>query len=389
MAKREAKKSRSKEAKLSRLASFISSAKKKIDKNYKKIKKLKKADIKKWFSSQPREFWLIAGLFIIVLFFIAFLFNFTQVSHIEENTEIEESEQLIDIIHHPLTGEQIDAIPEDFQIYAVIIENSANSWPLSGLDQAFLIIEAPVEGNIPRLLAFFDAENLDLQKIGPVRSARPYYLDWANWFNAIFIHVGGSPEALTRLQNGELRNINEMTNGAYFYRQTTGRFAPHNVFTTSELLRAATLRRDYQPNSSPWNLNFTDSFESSEQVTEIKINIAPNSIYNSSWIFDEEKENYIRTQGRNRFLENGNTIDAENIIVLSTNSAVLDEVGRLRLRTSGEGNMWLFRNGKLAIGKWQADKNGLKLFDNLNNELSLAPGKTWMQIITNDNQLSF
>jgi len=106
-----------------------------------------------------------------------------------------------EVIRHPLTGQIIDAQLDNLpQVFGVMVENSADAWPLSGLDQAFLVIEAPVEGSIPRFIAFF-SDDQEVEKIGPVRSARPYYIDWNDGLQAMYTHVGGSPEALELIKN--------------------------------------------------------------------------------------------------------------------------------------------------------------------------------------------
>src|SRR5688572_5513956 len=103
---------------------------------------------------------------------------------------------------HPLRGEIVVERYEELpQVLGVLIENAADAWPLSGLDEAFLVIEAPVEGDIPRFIAFFSEES-DVDLIGPVRSARPYYVDWNAELSGIYAHVGGSPEALDLIASG-------------------------------------------------------------------------------------------------------------------------------------------------------------------------------------------
>ena len=84
----------------------------------------------------------------------------------------------------------------DPKIVAVMVENNLEAWPLSGISKANVVYEAPVEGNIPRFMAIYTIDN-EIEQVGPVRSARPYYLDWVSENgNAMYMHVGGSVDAL-------------------------------------------------------------------------------------------------------------------------------------------------------------------------------------------------
>lgn len=391
---RDNKKSRSKEAKPTRLASFISRASNKFKSTHQQIKKEAKK-LSKSLKSLPRETWLMAFLAIIILFFIILLlsnFNILNTSDTSPDQQIEEITSIDEqyTFRHPLTGLPIQEEINELQVASVIIENSSSAWPLSGLDQAFFIIEAPVEGLIPRLLAFIDTDE-DIIRIGPVRSARPYFIDFAKWFNSVLVHIGGSPESLNRLRAGELRNLNEMTNGAYFYRQNIGRFAPHNVFTTSELLEAGFMRRSYEPEPISSIFTFDEHFYADNQRDQVQIKLTASSPYNVTWEFNEENQNYTRFQGPRRLhiLENNQELKADNVIVIKTESAVLDELGRLRLRTSGQGIAWLFRNGYKYQGKWQMEDDNFQLLDIFNEVLPLKPGNTYMHIITDEKHINY
>ena len=155
----------------------------------------------------------------------------------------DEQETTSDAVYrHPLTGASIYApLVELPQVFAVMIDNHEDAWPPSGIDQAFLVIEAPVEAAIPRLLAFFSSEE-DVAEIGPVRSARPYYLDWANELDALYVHVGGSNAALDLIASGGTFDFNQYWWGEYFWR-AGNRFAPHNVFTSTTLMNEFVTRR--------------------------------------------------------------------------------------------------------------------------------------------------
>ena len=123
-------------------------------------------------------------------------------------------------------------------LVAVIVENHKDAQPLAGITQADIVYEAPAEGGIPRLLALFRKNTL-IEKVGPVRSARPYFLDWLSEYGTpLFFHVGGSPESLRRIAQENIRDMDEFSRSWYFWRSSQRR-APHNTYTSSKLWKRA------------------------------------------------------------------------------------------------------------------------------------------------------
>ena len=99
-----------------------------------------------------------------------------------------------DCVRRPLDGLMVKPEIASLRPYAVMIDNLAAARPQFGLSAASLVYEAPAEGGITRYLAIFSADQTSSQ-IGPVRSARAYFLNWAKELGATYVHVGGSPEA--------------------------------------------------------------------------------------------------------------------------------------------------------------------------------------------------
>ena len=125
-----------------------------------------------------------------------------------------------------LTGVLIEQRTELKQVYGVMIDEHTDARSQSGIDQAFLVIEAPVEAGIPRLLSFF-SEAQDVKKIGPVRSARPYFLDWAKEFGALYAHVGGSDEALENHPNRPGVSLASANETAALIESILNELSPH------------------------------------------------------------------------------------------------------------------------------------------------------------------
>lgn len=285
-------------------------------------------------------------------------------------------------IRHPLTGQilssSLDRLP---WVFGVMIENAADAWPLSGVEDAFLVIEAPVEGNIPRFIAFF-SQDQDVEKIGPVRSARPYYLDWNTELGGIYAHVGGSPGALEDIADQDILDLNQFYQSEYFYRDELTRYAPHNVYTTTDMLRDSIqeIESKYDisvPEYDSWL--FADGPESTSRASSIiHIDWSNSSGYNVNWKYDPSVNSYTRIQG-------GNTYTANNIVILETDISVIsgDDKGRKELVTIGQGTMRLFYNGEEIVGTWKkssADAR-LRFYDADGEEIVMNAGKTWIEVV--------
>lgn len=283
----------------------------------------------------------------------------------------------------PLTGlvipAQLSTLP---QVFAVMIENSYEAWPLSGLDQAFFVIEAPVEGNIPRFITFFE-EGAVSKKIGPVRSARPYYLDWADEFQSIYAHVGGSPEALDLIhKNGTTRDFDQFFQSEYFWRDNVGRFAPHNVYTSTDLLKSS-LEEIGRSTKAYTSWLFADGEASGQELSPV-IDWESGSTYDVTWKYDKTTNAYTRYQGKDIMkTSSGSTITANNILIFESEIAVVDATGRRHVRTIGEGKGIVYQNGTKIEATWKklARTDRLRFYALDGKEIAMNAGKTWMEVV--------
>ncbi len=293
---------------------------------------------------------------------------------------------------HPLTGapeaEERETLP---RVFSVMVDHAADAWPQSGVDGAFLVIEAPVEASIPRLQAFF-SEEVDAEKIGPVRSARPYFVDWASGFGALYAHVGGSDDALRKINNGAgVVDLNQFSNGASFWR-SADRYAPINVYTSMDLLRAA-FDRLVQARRAPEAVEYgTWTFKDhAEGEDRPEAGVSPtvdfsSSTYRVRWAYDPATNLYRRYQGPSVYaLQDGAEIQAANVAVVVTDMRVLDAVGRREIRTLGEGEAVLFQDGRAVDAMWKKESAGerLRFYDEDGEELAFNPGLTWIEVVSN------
>ena len=138
--------------------------------------------------------------------------------------------------YSPLTGAETTEDATKRPVTAVMIENSTDARPQSGIKDAGIVYEAVAEGGITRFLALYQESRPGL--IGPVRSIRPYYVEWASAYDPAIAHVGGSYRARQMIGSGSYGlDMDQFSYGSYYWR-TADREAPHNVYTSFDKLDA-------------------------------------------------------------------------------------------------------------------------------------------------------
>lgn len=273
---------------------------------------------------------------------------------------------------------------EAFPVRALMIDNQIDARPWSGISQAQLVIEAPVEGGITRFLAFFDATTT-VPMIGPVRSARPYFVEWAQGWKALYGHVGGSEEALQKIRSlgKTFFDLNEMAYGKYFWR-SPNHVAPHSTYTKSDFLNEAAILRS-ATSSVPRVWHFQDVSTSTEPTISRFI-VGYGGSYSVSWIYSTSTGLYTRSQGGKPQRDaEGNAVEASNVIVLKTESEVLDTYGRLKVRTVGSGDALIYRNGQKYITRWRRSPSEGIRFEGIDGaDAAVNRGTTWIEVMTEE-----
>lgn len=279
--------------------------------------------------------------------------------------------------------------------YAIMVENIAESRPSSGLDKAGVVYEALAEGGITRFMALYPVGD-EIPAIGPVRSARKYYITYAEEYKPLYIHAGGSPDALTYLgsSNTNVVDFNQFRHGGNFWRDKTRR-APHNLFTSMELLLRG-LREvapDLQPTFTPWTFKDEPSVSTLPEATkDIVINYSSFS-YRVTYKYDRGQNMYNRYQGDTEHVtKDGAKIRVKNVVVLFVKTGLIDgDKQRLQMETVGEGKLLMFRDGAAVTGTWKktSPSDRTKFLDDQGEELTLNPGSTWISVVPTDRTVDY
>lgn len=292
-----------------------------------------------------------------------------------------------------LTGESVPESVGRRRPVAVMLSNIKAGCPQSGISKAGVVYEAPVEGNITRLLAIFEDYD-SLEKIGSVRSCRDYYLFYANEFDAIYSHFGQAVYALQYLDQHLIDNLNGLEMEGTAYYRTSDRKAPHNAYTGFSYLQKGIQEKGY---SQEYSEDYTGHYQFASDGTETLLsdgstaNIVKldNFTENHPWFeYDAETKKYKRFQyGEAQVDElNGEQLTCDNIILQYSSYQPYDENGYLNIDTSSGGQGKFITRGKAVDIRWEKDSQwGItRYYDAQNNEIQLNPGKTWVEIVLND-----
>jgi len=329
--------------------------------------------------------YLAGGAFLILLVSVGFLVyalsGGTRESSLDNGMAAPTSTEVNDgLTDRWLDGIRVPEAEARLLPRAVMIENHVDARPLSGINDASLVFEATVEGGITRLMAVFSASST-ADEIGPVRSARPYYVEWAQSLDAIYAHVGGSPEALNRIAGlTNFRNLDEMAGEKYRWRYKN-RPAPHNVYTSCENLGKVEEDKKWEPgNFTPWIFTDLDKDFKPGGIKEIIIPF--DGSYKVKWVYDAESNSYERyLAGARDKDKKGLGINAKNILVIATDERTLDDAGRLFIRTTGEGKGWYFAGGEVKEIVWSRQSGDFyKIQTPDGRDVAFLRGNTWIEI---------
>jgi hypothetical protein len=282
-----------------------------------------------------------------------------------------------------INGVLVDESVAKTRPIAVVVENHNQARPQSGLTDADIIYETLAEGGITRFLAIFQTHQP--KEIGPIRSARPYFNFLANSWRAVYAHVGGSTQALSELNSDVYRNLNDINqffNGDYFYR-SKDRVAPHNAYSTVELLRDLITKKkwqDWQPVSlGEYKAIPTDQLKT--DVTKISAKFF-DPLYAVDFAFDPTTNTYLRSNAGKPALDKNNNlqISPKNVMVQYVDDYVipLETVNGVGLSLDKNGRAILFTGGTAVDGSWQYSNSKTTYTTKDNQPMQFQPGQTWI-----------
>ncbi len=284
----------------------------------------------------------------------------------------------------PFTGERVASEIKMRPILATI-NNHPQARPQSGLASADVVYEMLAEGDVTRFLVLFQSEIP--QNIGPVRSARDYFIDLAAGLDAFYLAHGYSPEAQTMLYNGVVDNLNGMQYDGTLFKRSSDRKAPHNSYISGENVRLGAEKIGasllYQKKVSYTFYEEDENVNIGMQVNQFNVNYSNNDQFNSSYTYNPADETYSRQSGGIEtvdFLTN-EPIALSNILVFEMDHSIIDNVGRRDINLTSGGSAYLFHKGAMREILWENRDGVLKAIEANGNEVKLVPGKTWVHFV--------
>ena len=315
----------------------------------------------------------------------------------ENNTEVantndvitNEQEQKNDI-------EMPKTLASDSRPIAVMIDNHIDAMPQAGLLEADIVYEIIVEGGETRLMLIL--QDKDLDKIGPIRSARHYFLDYALENDAIYVHFGSSPQALSDIEKYSVDNINGINESSTSFWRVSDKYAPHNAVTNTDNIMKIAQREGYATKTDKETvLNYVVkkvNLEDGEIANTVTI---PYSEVNTvKYEYDADKKEYVRySRGEKQVdWDTKKTITTKNIIIEKADNWTLDDgsgKGRQTLDNIKTLDGYYITNGKVIPIKCEkTSRTSQTVYKDLEgNEIDVNDGKTFIQICPDDAKITF
>ncbi|MCJ7740292.1 DUF3048 domain-containing protein [Candidatus Microgenomates bacterium] len=305
---------------------------------------------------------------------------------------------------------------------AVMMENSDEARPQSGISRADVVYEALAEGWITRFMGVYFC-NTPMENItfAPVRSARTYFLDWVSEYDALYNHVGGAgrcpddtvdqrAKALCQIDQYGIKDLDQF--GISYpdcYRNPDRLDHPvateHTMVCFSDNLYKIAEKREWtnvDERGIAWDKNFKewlfkdDAAEADRgTVNNVKIVFAQGyEKYDAQWEYDKTNNNYKRKTGgvAHLDLETKEQLTVKNVIVqLVKLTGPVDEHGHILYGTIGSGKALIFRDGKVTVGTWaKKSRIGRTVYsDNLGKEVQFDRGVIWIEFIPSEQQVTY
>ena len=316
---------------------------------------------------------ILLSLFLLILLFLIIYFNsFSTKAIIEE--EVDEIE-FVEIENETESEKKEDLSTNylDTQLIAVILGNEPRYRPTNNLSEASLVYELPTEGGTSRFLGLFPLE-ADLDKVGSVRSARPYFVDLAYDNSALLVHCGGSPQALAQIASQRLTTLNEFYNAKYFWRDSNY-LSPHNIMISSDLWQEFVKEKEFAfEEKNNWKFVSSSEFSGNDELRHDEVLIYYSKNYQTKWKYNEEEKYYYNPS---------QDFKASNLIIHYNSSYGLDDVLRLELDILGEGDALVCQLGSCHQANWEKSSREEKMTYYIDDEeLTFIDGPTWISYIS-------
>lgn len=337
---------------------------------------------------------LVVAVLLIIVSIGAVVAIITQkASKTEQVIEQQEQEEIAVKVEEK-KDENIQIFSGTDRPVAVMIDNNVNAWPQYSINKAYIVYEIIVEGQETRLMALF--KNTDVDMVGPIRSSRHYFLDYALENDAIYAHLGWSPQAKKDISSLGINNINGQTYDTGAARTATSKYwreqsrnAPHNAFTSIASLITISNDKGYRTTSDVKSvLNYvSDDVNLENGLNASKVSIPYSNSNIVKYEYNSEIGKYERySKGiKQKDGSTGDDVVVKNIIITFAKNYPIsstDTKGRQQVDDVGTLDGYYITNGKaIKIKCEKSSRSAQTVYKDLNGkEIEVNDGNTFIQI---------
>jgi hypothetical protein len=299
---------------------------------------------------------------------------------VEQQTKVEQEEAPVrKQFVFPLTGIKTEQKP-NHRVIAVMINNHPKARPQSGLHKADIVYEVLAEGDVTRFLALYQSEKPE--KVGPIRSARDYYIELSKGYDALYICHGWSLEAKEMLQSGKVDYLNGLFYDGTLFQRASFRKAPHNSYITFTNIEKGAKQQGFSLEAETEPLPFLTSELQGAAAQEVNLSYSRRSYAQVKYKYDAAQHKYIRYSGGKQTIDydTEQPVLIDNVFIVEMKHTVVDEAGRRDIDLTSGGKGYLFQKGIVREVEWKNVDGRILPYEN-GIPIGFVSGKTWINII--------
>jgi hypothetical protein len=272
-----------------------------------------------------------------------------------------------------------------------MVENLPYARPQSGIVEAGVVFEAIAEADITRFVLLYQEAEPTL--IGPIRSARQYFIEWMHGFDAALARCGGSLEARTAMASGAYGlDLDEFSYGGSYWRENA-KEAPHNMYTDYTQLKALLATNEKMTSTfTPWlRQDGTPAVTPTASVIDLDIS---SDEYLNHYEWDAASNTYLRWHNTTVHLDREQGQVHPNVVIaMRVNEWTVNEGdgARQRIATSSSGSAYVFQNGTMTESTWVKDSSAamIRFINAAGEDIALNRGQVWITAVPNDNSITW
>ena len=294
----------------------------------------------------------------------------------------------------PLTGLAVDDKGKAARpALSVKVDNAPGAFPQAGLNDADIVTEELVEGDLTRLMATFESHDSAL--VGPIRSARPVDADLLRELGGgIFTYSGAAAGEVAPVKDHSTATLLSYDDNHDGFQRLRGRPAPHHVFASTADLYRVGAKRGAQTTPPPQLFRY-GAAGPGQPATNVVVPMSSQLI--ATWGWNATTRRYERNQGgRPDTLIDGSVVSTTNIVVLSVEirgTGIFDAAHNEDplVVVIGSGPAWVVRDGQVVSCQWQRPNYAtpMRLMDANGADVNLQTGTTWLELLPRGRQPAF